>query len=76
MGCGSFGEGSAAQIFEAICEGVIPPAPSGRGGFGYDPMFYLPELGCTMADLTASEKHRVSHRGKVLAAFGDFWEAL
>lgn len=68
--------GEPTQIFEAICEGVIPPAPSGRGGFGYDPMFYLPELGCTMADLTASEKHRVSHRGKVLAAFGDFWEAL
>ena len=53
--------------WEATCEGRIAESPSGNGGFGYDPVFYLPELGCTMADLTAEQKHAVSHRGKVLA---------
>lgn len=54
------------QTFEATCEGRIAKAPSGNGGFGYDPIFYLPELGCTMADLTSEQKHSISHRGKVL----------
>lgn len=59
-------------LFNAICEGRIAESPSGAGGFGYDPIFYLPELGCTMADLTAAQKHEVSHRGKVLREFADF----
>lgn len=58
--------------FSAVCEGRIALDPSGNGGFGYDPIFYLPELGCTMADLTAAQKHAVSHRGKVLREFGDW----
>ncbi|MEX2243859.1 MAG: RdgB/HAM1 family non-canonical purine NTP pyrophosphatase [Fimbriimonadaceae bacterium] len=53
-------------VIEDTCEGTIALAPSGSGGFGYDPIFWLPELGCTMADLTAEQKHAVSHRGKVL----------
>ena len=57
------------QFFEATCEGRIAQAPSGIGGFGYDPIFYLPELGCSMADLTADQKNQISHRGKVLMAF-------
>lgn len=64
------------RIFEATCEGRIATAPSGAGGFGYDPIFWLPELGCTMADLTAAQKHEISHRGKVLRAFGDWLAAL
>jgi XTP/dITP diphosphohydrolase len=64
--------GEPTVSFEAICEGVIAQAPSGNGGFGYDPIFWLPELGCTMADLTAEQKHAVSHRGKVLKAFSDY----
>ena len=63
-------------MLESVCEGRISEAPSGNGGFGYDPIFYLPELGRTMADLTAAEKHTVSHRGKVLRAFGDLWATL
>jgi XTP/dITP diphosphohydrolase len=63
-------------VFEAICEGVISEEPSGGGGFGYDPIFYLPEMGCTMADLTASQKHQISHRGKVLKMVGDEIETL
>lgn len=54
-------------VFSATCEGRIAPEKSGAGGFGYDPIFWLPELGCTMADLTAEQKHAISHRGKVLA---------
>lgn len=53
---------------EATCEGQIAAEPSGNGGFGYDPIFFIPELNCTMADLTAAQKHQISHRGKVLRA--------
>ena len=67
--------GSDSKVFSATCEGQISSAPSGAGGFGYDPIFWLPELGRTMADLTADEKHAISHRGKVLTAFGDWWQS-
>jgi XTP/dITP diphosphohydrolase len=68
----------AAQVeaFSATCEGEIAPEPSGGGGFGYDPIFWLPALGCTMADLTAEQKHAVSHRGQVLQTVGDRLESL
>jgi XTP/dITP diphosphohydrolase len=46
------------------CEGVIAFAPRGEHGFGYDPIFYLPELGKTMAELPLAEKNRISHRGR------------
>lgn len=64
-------EGSV--VFSATCEGRIATQPSGAGGFGYDPIFWLPEMGCTMADLTADQKHAISHRGKVLTAFGNWF---
>jgi len=64
------------QTFTAICEGRISEQPSGGGGFGYDPIFYLPDQGCTMADLTAERKHQISHRGKVLAELGDYLESM
>ncbi len=65
-------EGAQTLLFHAICEGRIARERSGNGGFGYDPIFYLPELGCTMADLTAEQKHQISHRGKVLREFADW----
>lgn len=68
--------GHRTMIFEATCEGRIAESMSGSGGFGYDPIFFLPELNRTMADLSADEKHQISHRGKVLRAFGDYLEAL
>ena len=46
------------------CPGVIGEAPRGEHGFGFDPVFYLPELGRTMAELTRDEKGRLSHRGR------------
>ena len=58
-------------VIEDVCEGRIADAPSGSGGFGYDPIFYLPDLGCTMADLSPAQKHEVSHRGKVLRRLAD-----
>ena len=51
---------------EGICEGEIIPEERGTGGFGYDPIFYLPEKGCTMAELGEEEKNRLSHRAKAL----------
>jgi XTP/dITP diphosphohydrolase len=57
----------APLICEGSWEGVIQLTPAGDGGFGYDPYFYLPELGCTSAELSATEKNRLSHRGKALA---------
>jgi XTP/dITP diphosphohydrolase len=54
-------------ICEGSWEGVIQLQPAGDGGFGYDPYFFLPELGCTSAELSAAEKNRMSHRGQALA---------
>ena len=54
-------------ICEGSWEGMIQLTPAGEGGFGYDPYFFLPELGCTSAQLSAAEKNRISHRGQALA---------
>jgi len=62
------------ETFIATCEGQIAESPSGAGGFGYDPIFYLPQLDCTMADLTPGQKHQISHRGKVLAQVSKYIE--
>jgi XTP/dITP diphosphohydrolase len=51
---------------QETCEGVLLEAPRGTGGFGYDPVVYLPELGKSVAELTPAEKNQVSHRGKAL----------
>lgn len=49
---------------EGVCEGMIAEELSGSEGFGYDPLFYLPELGKTMAEISMEEKNKLSHRGK------------
>ena len=51
------------------CPGVILDAPRGQGGFGYDPVFYLPEFGKTYAELQPEQKNAVSHRARALQAF-------
>lgn len=51
---------------QAAIEGRIGYEQKGEGGFGYDPIFYVPEFGKTTAEMTAEEKNRVSHRGKAL----------
>ncbi len=52
-----------AEICSGECQGFITLKPRGKHGFGYDPIFYLPELGKTMAELPLSLKNQVSHRG-------------
>jgi XTP/dITP diphosphohydrolase len=52
------------EICSGECRGVITTFPRGDNGFGYDPIFYLPELGRTMAELSAEEKNKVSHRAR------------
>ena len=53
---------------EGVCEGQITSEPAGQGGFGYDPVFFLPEYGCTMAQLSQEEKNRISHRARAIEA--------
>lgn len=55
-------------VTEGSMEGVIALKPLGSGGFGYDPILYLPEYGKTSAQLTEEEKNRISHRGRALKA--------
>ena len=54
---------------QGSCKGIIAALPKGQGGFGYDPVFYIPEKGKTMAELTAEEKNAISHRGEALKIF-------
>ncbi len=51
---------------QATIEGLIAYEPKGGGGFGYDPIFYVPELGMTTAELSLEQKNKISHRGKAL----------
>jgi XTP/dITP diphosphohydrolase len=51
-------------LVEGVIEGVIADAPRGERGFGYDPIFLVPEIGMTTAELTAEDKNRISHRGR------------
>jgi XTP/dITP diphosphohydrolase len=53
-------------VAEGTCEGQIARAPRGDGGFGYDPIFYLSEYGCTMAELPPEVKNQVSHRARAV----------
>ena len=55
------------EITEGICEGRITREPRGEHGFGYDPVFYVPEYGCTMAELPPEIKNRISHRARAAA---------
>lgn len=57
------------------CPGTIAFAPMGEGGFGYDPVFFLPRLKKTFAQLSAEEKNAISHRGRALEAFQEKLEA-
>ena len=54
-------------VSEGLWRGEVALAPRGAGGFGYDPLFWLPERGCTAAELDPEEKNRISHRGIALA---------
>ena len=66
----AFPDGTMKTV-RAAMEGRIGYKVSGENGFGYDPIFYLPEYGCTSAELSMEEKNKISHRGKALRAIKD-----
>lgn len=59
---------------QGCCEGTILSAPMGQNGFGYDPVFYVPELGKTFAQADSGEKNAHSHRGNALKEFCKAWK--
>ena len=60
---------STPKIFNSTWEGIIGIKEIGHNGFGYDPLFFLPSLNCTAAELSKEEKNAISHRGKALNLF-------
>ncbi len=63
-------------VTEGTCEGLISLEPKGQGGFGYDPLFYVPEYDRSFAELSLEEKNAISHRGKALRAAAAMLERL
>jgi XTP/dITP diphosphohydrolase len=59
------------EVMTGRLEGLISERPAGARGFGYDPVFYVPELGKTLAELSGEEKNRISHRAKAFAQVRD-----
>ena len=68
--CCCFPDGDRVEA-RGECPGTLAYAPKGEDGFGYDPIFFVPEQKKTFAQLTAEEKNAISHRGKALAAFAE-----
>jgi XTP/dITP diphosphohydrolase len=68
-------EGEVRPV-QGECRGIILREPRGAGGFGYDPVFLVPELGRTMAELPLAEKGRISHRARALDALEPLLAAL
>lgn len=66
----AFPDGEVKTVYAAM-EGRIGYEERGENGFGYDPIFYLPEYGCTSAELSMEEKNKISHRGKALRMIKD-----
>jgi XTP/dITP diphosphohydrolase len=64
--CICYKDAQEEKYFTGITEGIILESLRGDGGFGYDPLFYLPELDKTFAELSTDEKNKLSHRGKAI----------
>ncbi len=62
------GAGEVIATYRGTVEGVLTRGPRGENGFGYDPLFFHPPFGCTLAEVSGEKKLSVSHRGKALAA--------
>lgn len=69
-------QASGLHMFEGYCEGEIIPEERGTGGFGYDPIFLLPEIGKTMAELSMEVKNRLSHRARAVINGKEFLKLL
>jgi len=61
----------SVDVVEGVLDGTIADTVSGADGFGYDPVFFVPELGKTLAQITLEEKNQISHRGRALAKTKD-----
>jgi len=68
-------DGQSVHSFRGIAEGVMLDAPRGQHGFGYDPLFYFPQIGKSFAELSAAEKAEYSHRGAAFRAFLSWYRA-
>jgi XTP/dITP diphosphohydrolase len=68
-------DGQTLRTFRGTAEGILLDAPRGKNGFGYDPMFYFPQIGKTFAELSAEDKARYSHRGAAFRAFLEWCRA-
>lgn len=64
------------EFFEGECRGIVIPEERGTGGFGYDPIFLIPELSRTMAQLDMEEKNQISHRARAIRAAEDALERI
>ncbi|NLK40364.1 MAG: XTP/dITP diphosphatase [Clostridiales bacterium] len=72
-----FPDNDVPLLVRGECEGEILHHPRGKGGFGYDPLFYFPHFGKSFAELTEDEKNAVSHRGEALRSFvADFCDRI
>ena len=71
-----FPDGREDIVSEGRVEGEILEAPKGVGGFGYDPLFWEPTLGKTLAEASAEEKNSISHRARALAAFAEKFKEI
>jgi XTP/dITP diphosphohydrolase len=70
------GPSGQVDVAEGVCHGIIAFEPQGANGFGYDPVFYLPEYQCTMAQVGSDVKNRISHRARALQAARTRFERL
>ena len=59
-------DGEVLHTTSGVCKGIIALEPKGSSGFGFDPVFFLPELNCTMAEISMEKKNTLSHRSKAL----------
>jgi XTP/dITP diphosphohydrolase len=67
-------DGNTLGVFHGSAEGVILDAPRGDNGFGYDPLFYFPEISKTFAELSVEEKANYNHRGQAFRRFLEWYE--
>jgi len=67
-------DGRTLATFRGVAEGIILDAPRGSNGFGYDPLFYFPQIQKTFAELSAEEKSKISHRGSAFRQFLEWCE--
>jgi len=72
----AFVDRKGEQWVEDVCDGIILPEYRGKGGFGYDPLFYVPEIGKTFAEMSPEEKNEVSHRGKAFRKMAELLKTL